>query len=388
MERTPGFLAVAVVVGLVLLAGCTGGSLGLGGHASPSPAGGRSTPTPRPVATVAAVGTAPSPVGPAAAATGAPSSGAPASYAALYRRTIASVVNVRVVVPGAIVTGSGFVYDGRGDVVTNDHVIANARSVEVQFHDGEWLNATVVGSDPYSDLAVLRVPSMPPDAHPLPVARGDPAPGQPVAAIGNPFGLTGSITTGVVSGVNRRMPTTGSFTIPDTVQTSAAINPGNSGGPLLLLNGTVVGVNRATQGVNVGFAISPLVVRTVVPALIANGSYTHPYLGVSTAALTPSVVSVDHLATDRGVLVVRTLANGPAAGHLHGATGVVDDNGQRIPTGGDVIVALNGTAIRSGEELSRYLLLHTRPGERVPVTVLRDGTRTTVHVTLGVRPAA
>ncbi|MFB6080717.1 MAG: S1C family serine protease [Haloferacaceae archaeon] len=367
MAEMRRLLAVVTVLGLVVLAGCAGTIPGGPTQTSPT----------------AAPTSAPSPAEPARSASTAAPSG---SYAPLYRRTIASVVKIRVTTARSVVAGSGFVYDRRGDVVTNDHVIANARSVAVQFHDGTWENATVVGSDAYSDLAVVRVPSLPSAARPLPIARSDPAPGQPVAAIGNPFGLTGSITTGVVSGVHRKMPTAHSFTIPDTVQTSAAINPGNSGGPLLSRDGTVVGVNRATKGVNVGFAISPLVVRQVVPALIANGSYAHAYLGVSTETVTPSVAAANGLSKDRGVLVVRTLPNGPADGHLHGATSHVDEHGMRVPTGGDVIVAIDGTAVRNGEGLSRYLLLHTHPGERVPITVRHDGRRTTVHVTLGTRP--
>ena len=367
------FLVIVVVV----LAGCAGltpptTAQSNQGTTAQAPAGG----------TAARPGAA---AGPTTVATG---GDAAVNYSALYHRTIDSVVLVRVDTPTATVTGSGFVYDGRGDVVTNHHVVANAQSVEVQFHDGTWENATVVGSDAYSDLAVVRVPSPPADAHPLPVANNPAHPGERVAAIGNPFGLEGSITTGVVSGVNRTMPTAHSFTIPGSVQTDAAINPGNSGGPLLAQNGVVVGVNRATEGVNVGFAISSTVIRHVVPHLIADGSYAHSYVGVSTTAVTPVVAAANDATGDRGVYVVSVLSGGPASGHLHGATHTVTSHGQQVPVGGDVILAVNGTRVRSSEAFGRYVLLHTHPGERVPMTVLRNGTKRTVQVTLGTRPSA
>ncbi|MFB6130570.1 MAG: S1C family serine protease [Salinigranum sp.] len=367
MRRIRQQLFLVAVASLVVLAGCSGTA-----PLNPTPSGG---PTP--------AASAP----PARGASAASTAPRVRNYSALYRRTISSVVLVRVTTPSATVTGSGFVYDDRGDIVTNHHVIAGAQSVEVQFHDGTWENASVVGSDAYSDLAVLRVDALPPKARPLPVAQSTPRPGEPVAAIGNPFGLTGSITTGVVSGVNRTMPTAHSFTIPGTVQTDAAINPGNSGGPLLTRDGVVVGVNRATEGVNVGFAISSMVIRRVVPALIANGSYSHTYVGISTMSVTPVVARANGLARAQGLMVVRTLSDGPARGHLQAATGSVDRHGQRVPVGGDVIVAVDGTRVRSGEAFSRYLLLHTRPGERVPMTVIRNDTRTTVDVTLAARPS-
>ena len=373
MVTVTRFASLGLVLGLVVLAGCVGSPFA---HVGQSQASAGSTHT-----STNSTGPAVSP-----GARSAPAGSG--SYAALYRKTISSVVKIRVVTPTSVVTGSGFVYDAKGDVVTNHHVIENANAVEVQFHSGRWEQAKVIGSDAYSDLAVVRVPDLPAAARPLPIARTDPRPGQPVAAIGNPFGLTGSITTGVVSGVNRTMPTKHSFTIPGTVQTSAAINPGNSGGPLLSRNGTVVGVNRATKGVNVGFAISPIVLRRVVPRLVSSGSYTHAYLGVVTETVTPSVASANDVPAAHGVLVVQARSNGPAAGHLHGATHYVDEHGLRVPAGGDVIVAMNGTATPNGDALSRYLLLHTHPGENVPVTVERNGTRTTVHVTLGTRPPA
>ena len=182
------------------------------------------------------------------------------------------------------------------------------------------------------------------------------------------------------------MPTKHSFTIPATVQTSAAINPGNSGGPLLSSNGTVIGVNRATKGVNIGFAISPVVIQKIVPQLIAHGSYTHAYLGVSTTTVTPSIAAANNLSRTRGVFVERTLPRGPSAGVLTGATHYSYVHGHRISAGGDVIVSINGTATPRREALSRYLLLHTHPGAQVPLTIVHNGTTQTVHITLGKRP--
>ncbi|GAD52321.1 serine protease HtrA [Halarchaeum acidiphilum MH1-52-1] len=368
MSRSRPAVALGVVV-LVALAGCAGlsftGPTGSTTSTGATAANGTTTAAP-------------------AAPTSASASGA---YASLYDRTIDSVVMIRVVTPTEVATGSGFVYDDRGDIVTNHHVIANARSVEVRFANGTWENASVVGSDAYSDLAVVRVPDRPANATALPLASSAPRPGESVAAIGNPYGLTGSITTGVVSGVNRSMSTSDSFTIPGTVQTDAAINPGNSGGPLLTPNGTVVGVNRATEGDNVGFAISAAVVSHVVPNLLANGSYTHAYLGVSTTDVTPAIARANGLSNASGVAVVRTLAGGPSDGVLHGSTGYATVDGQRVPTGGDVIVAIDGTPVQTGEALSRSLLLHAHPNETVPTTVVRNGTRTTANVTLGTRPS-
>lgn len=308
------------------------------------------------------------------------------AYDSLYNQTIDSVVKLKVVTAqGATSVGSGFVYDTRGRVVTNQHVVENAATVMVRFRDGTWRVGEVVGSDVYTDLAVVDVDNVS-GIEPLPVAERNVEPGDPVVALGSPFGLEGTITHGMVSGVNRSMPTSLGFSIPDTIQTDAPINPGNSGGPLVSLEGKVVGVNRATRGDNVGFAISADVLQRVVPRLIENGSFAYPYLGVRTKTVTPVIASASDLSSVTGVMVTRHLPDSPARGTLQAASERYTRSGRAVPVNGDVIVEVDGRAIHTKQELSRYLLLHTRPGESVEVTVLRDGARKTVTIDLGSRP--
>ncbi len=302
----------------------------------------------------------------------------------LYDSTIDSIGTIRVERERGSSQGSGFIYQDRY-IVTNEHVVADATALSVQFADGVWQNASLVGMDTYTDLAVIQVDSMPPTAEPLPIADTVPEPGQFVAAFGSPFGLQGTITHGIVSGVNRSMAVSGGFSIPDTVQTDAPINPGNSGGPLVSMDGTVVGVNRAKSGDNVGFAISAHVVNRVVPELIDHGAVAHSYMGIRSVPVTPNVAASHDLARATGIAVVDVLPEGPADGVLQ--AGEWDETG-RVPTDADVLLAIDDTPIRSHEDLSRYLLLHTQPGDTVSLTVYRDGTRTTVDLELGERPPA
>ncbi|WP_435181982.1 S1C family serine protease [Halorussus sp. AFM4] len=340
-----------------------------------------------------------------------------ADYERLYREAIPSTVSVHAAVetddgtrPAG--TGSGFVYDD-DHVLTNQHVVtppvprrarrggrgsdgrrsqsepprtAVGRLVEVRFSEGEWRTGEVVGADAYTDLAVVRVEDVPAYADPLPIADENPSPGQRVAALGNPMGLDGTITAGIVSGVNRTTPTGSGFTIPDTVQTDAAINPGNSGGPLVTMDGAVVGVNRAKQGENIGFAVSPAIVRRVVPELVANGEYRHSYLNVRTVNVSPTVAEANDLDEPAGVLVV-DVRLGPASGGLRGCHGTRDVRGHEVPVGGDVIVGISGRQVRSHEELMRYLITETEPDEAVTVELIRHGDRVEEQITLGERPA-
>lgn len=311
-------------------------------------------------------------------------------YESLYNETIGSVVTIQVVTEQGQGLGSGFVYDGN-HVVTNQHVVAGATEVEVQFNRGEWRTAEVVGTDAYSDLAVLEVNDTPDYAAPLDLRQRDPDPGQPVAALGSPLGLEATITNGIVSGTNRSLPAGGQggpqFAIPNTVQTTAAINPGNSGGPLVDCRGRVLGVNTATAsgGENVGFAVPASRVERVVPALIANGSYAHSYLGISSFDVSPMVAEANDLGVNRGVLVRNVVPDSPADGVLQGGEGVEQVDGLEVPVGGDVILAIDGQRIDSGEDLSSYLT-RTSPGETVTLTILRDGERMQVEVELGERP--
>ena len=296
--------------------------------------------------------------------------------------------------------GSGFVYEldnGTGYVVTNQHVVVGgpdrtatgetAEQVDVRFSDGETQTGNVTDTDVYTDLAVVRVGDAPESATVLPVADEGPPVGERVAAIGSPFGLEGTMTHGIVSGVNRSMPTGAGFRIPDTVQTDAPINPGSSGGPLVTCEGDVVGVNRAGGGDNVGFAISPELVERVVPTLIEDGNYSHPYLGIRSVPVTSTVAEANDLNASEGVMVVETVGGGPADGALQAMEGTESVSGEEVPVGGDVIVAVDSRSIASQEQLGSYLATETSPGDEVELTVIRDGNRTTVTVTLGERPA-
>ncbi|WP_276261287.1 S1C family serine protease [Haloglomus litoreum] len=319
----------------------------------------------------------------------------PPDYERLYRDTIPSVVSIYLPVAERGGAGSGFVYDrgadGDGHVVTNEHVVGDGTgdgvgtALDLRFHDGTWRTGEVVGTDPYTDLAVVAVPDLPTDSAPLALAEAAPAPGTPVAALGNPMGLDGSITAGIVSGAGRSMATGGGYAIPDTVQTDAPINPGNSGGPLVTADGTVVGVNRARAGDNIGFAVSAGVVRRVAPALVADGAYRHPYLRIRTVDVSPAVAEANDLDEPRGVLVA-DVSLGPASGALVGCHGVVGIDGRQVPVGGDVIVAVDGESVDSHEELMRHLLLETAPGEAVALDLYRNGERVAEQVTLAERP--
>lgn len=308
-------------------------------------------------------------------------------YETLYRETIPSVVSVYVTPDETAMrgSGSGFVYDGDGHVVTNQHVVGDASEVDVRFSEGDWRIGRVIGTDVYTDLAVIRIDDLPAYADPLPVANENPTPGTPVAALGNPMGLDGSVSTGIVSGANRSMPTGNGFAIPDTVQTDAPVNPGNSGGPLVTLDGAVVGVNRARGGDNIGFAVSAEVVERVIPALVEDGQYRHPYLKVRTLDVSPSMAEANGLDEPGGVLVT-DVSLGPASGALIGCQGTRVVRGCEIPVGGDVIVAIDGQPVGSHEALMRYLLLETRPGKPIEVEIIRDGKQITEHLTLGERP--
>jgi S1-C subfamily serine protease len=305
----------------------------------------------------------------------------------LYRDVLPSVVSVyRTEGTGA---GSAFVYDDH-HVLTNEHVVRGVDAVSIRFSNGDWRDGEVVGRDAYTDLAVIAVVDLPESATPLRVASANPLPGTPVAALGNPLGLDGSITAGIVSGANRSMHTSGGFAIPDVVQTDAPINPGNSGGPLVTVDGdgyVVVGVNRAKAGDNVGFAVSPAIVSRVVPDLVDAGRYRHSYLRSRTLDVTPTIAEANGLTDPRGVLVVEA-QGGPDGDGLRGSSGTARVDGRPVPVGGDVVVGIGGTPIRAHEELMRYLITKTRPGEPVDVDVVRAGTERRLTLTLDERPVA
>jgi S1-C subfamily serine protease len=290
---------------------------------------------------------------------------------------------------GALGQGSAFVLgvDGETALVTNQHVVEGARDVTVQFRDGEWRVAEVLGSDVYSDLAALGVTDRPAYARPLSLVDSEPGVGTAVAALGAPFGFGESVSSGIVSGQNRSLPSANEFRIADAVQTDAPINPGNSGGPLVTLDGDVAGVVSAGGGDNVGFAISAALVGRVVPALVRRGAYAHPYMGVQIREVTPPVADANDLPTVRGVMVTGTPTGGPADGRLVPSDSETRALGETVPVGGDVVLALDGVATPTTAALGSYLATETSPGDDLAVLVRRDGRERTVTVTLGTRPS-
>ncbi len=297
--------------------------------------------------------------------------------------------------------GSGFVYDGKGHIVTNYHVVADAERITVTFADNLSLSAELVGQDPDSELAVIKVEDLPEDVRPL--LLGDSRAlqvGQRVAAIGNPFGLEGTMTTGIVSALGRTLPSQaaltggGRFSIPNVIQTDAAINPGDSGGPLLNLAGEVIGVSTAIESpvrqfAGVGFAVPSNTVARIVPVLIQEGSYAHPWLGISGTDLGPEVrQAMDLDPLQRGALVVSVTEGSPA--DMAGLMGSAIDTqveGRTLSVGGDVIVSADGRQIMDFEDLQTYLSEETEVGQKVELAVLRDNQTVMIEVTLAAWPS-
>lgn len=294
-------------------------------------------------------------------------------------------------------SGSGFVWDLDGHIVTNNHVVDGAQEVQVTFSDGTVAIAEVVGADQDSDLAVLRIDPLGYNLVPVRTGRlEDVYVGMRVAAIGNPFRLEGTLTSGIVSAIGRSIPGRDNFSIPDSIQTDAAINPGNSGGPLLNEQGEVIGVNaqiRSEGGSNsgVGFAIPINIVARVVPALINDGDYQHSYMGVSGGTLSP--VCAEDLEVPhelRGAIVNQVLSGSPAdrAG-LHDGDAASGTHYPGIcPTqkGGDIILAINDQPVTKFDDVLSYLQRMTSPGDTVLLTIWRNGETLQLDLTLGARP--
>jgi len=305
----------------------------------------------------------------------------PSPYTRIYREAIDSVLLVQTEQG----SGTGWVYDG-SHVVTNAHVVGEATDVDLRTRDGSWYTGEVVGTDRNSDLAVVEAADLPEAATTLELADAPATIGQEVVAIGNPFDLDGSVTTGIVSGTDRSIPAPTGFSIPDAIQTDAAVNPGNSGGPLMALDGQVVAVINSGGGDNIAFGISAALARRVLPALIETGSFEHSFMGVALTPITPSLAAANDLDEPRGLLVVDVAPGGPADGVLQPSEAEVAD-GEGMPVGGDVLLAIEGTQTDTTEALGSYLALETRPGDPVSLTILRDGSERTVELELGTRPA-
>jgi S1-C subfamily serine protease len=296
--------------------------------------------------------------------------------------------------------GSGFVWDQQGHIVTNNHVVNGADQIEVTFSDGTIVPAELVGTDPDSDLAVIKVKVPADQLHP--VTMGDSTTvnvGQLAVAIGNPYGLEGTMTTGIISAIGRSLPTDmnagQSYTIPDVIQTDAPINPGNSGGVLLDAQSQVIGVTSAIEsasGANagIGFAIPAEIVKNVVPALIDNGKYVHTWLGISGTTLIPTLAKEMNLNEgQRGALVEEVMPDSPAekAG-LKGSGQKVTINGRNTNVGGDVITAIDNQPVVEMDDLIAYLASSTKVDQKVTLTILRDGKEQKLDVTLAARPSA
>lgn len=309
----------------------------------------------------------------------------------VYEAVIDSVVLVRVFGVDDPLTGeegqgqgSAFVFDD-GYAVTNHHVVDGGDEFDVRFTTGDWAGASVVGTDRFSDLAVLDVEDLPAAATPLVFAEDEPRVGQVALAIGNPFGLDGSMSEGIVSGVDRSVVGPTEFAIPNAIQTDAPINPGNSGGPLVNLDAAVLGVVNLGGG-NLGFAISAALCERVIPALIEDGGFAHSFLGVRLLTVDPVVAEENDLTEVTGVLVVDVLGDGPSADRLRGSDDIVRRYGAEVPVGGDVIVGLDGTRIPDADAFSTYLALETEPEDTLEIEFERDGERETVEVVLDARP--
>lgn len=292
--------------------------------------------------------------------------------------------------------GSGFVYDTNGHIITNNHVVNAGGRIDVTFLDGTVYRASLLGSDPFTDLAVLYVEEAPQEKLvPLPLADSSGLRvGQQVAAIGNPFGLSGSMSAGIISGLGRLIPSdeVGSFSIPDVIQTDAPINPGNSGGPLLNMRGEVIGINSAIysttgQFSGVGFAIPSNTIDKVVPSLITSGSFQHPWLGVAGRDMTPGIAEQLGLDEPRGFLVMEVVAGSPAekAGIRSGDRDVTID-GVPVKLGGDVIIGADNMTVRKIDDILVYLQREKSVGDEINLTILRDGQEIQVKAVLGARP--
>ena len=315
----------------------------------------------------------------------------------IFEKSEPGVVRVNIqrdeVADGGNGVGSGFVFDKKGHVITNAHVIDSAKRIIVTFLDGRSYNAELIGADEYTDIAVIKVNA---DLSLLrPLSIGDSSNlkvGEPIAAIGNPFGLSGSMTSGIVSQLGRLLPSEVGYSIPDVIQTDAAINPGNSGGPLLNMRGEVVGINTAIQSATgeftgVGFAVPSQTVAKIVPTLIETGEYNHPWIGISGRDIVPDLAKVLGLKDAVGFLVITVVEDSPASkAGLIGSETAVEVDGVRYLTGGDIILSVDGIEVRQIDDILIHLQRAKSVGDEMILEILRDGRTTNITITLQERP--
>ena len=288
--------------------------------------------------------------------------------------------------------GSGFVFDKKGHIITNAHVVKDAVKVVVTFLDGRSYNAEIIGTDEFTDLAVIKVNA---DLVLLrPLSIGDSSNlkvGEQIAAIGNPFGLSGSMTSGIVSQLGRLLPGE-VYSIPDVIQTDAAINPGNSGGPLLNMRGEIVGINTAIQSATgeftgVGFSIPSQTVAKIVPTLIEKGEYKHPWIGISGRDIDPDMANVLNLKDAIGFLIITVVDDSPASkAGLIGSDKTIEVEGVNYPIGGDVILSVDGIEVRKIDDILIHLQRAKTVGNEMNLEILRDGRTTNVTIVLQERP--
>ena len=313
----------------------------------------------------------------------------------LYNRTRKSVVLISVQTATGGGTGSGFVYDKEGHIITNNHVVEDGETIEVTFIDGTILEADLIGTDPYSDMAVIKVDA--PNGLLQPVKLGkssDLLVGQRVITIGNPFGLANTVTAGIVSALGREMEAPNRYSVVDVIQTDAAINPGNSGGPMLNMAGEVVGMNTAIlsetrQFSGIGFAIPSDTIIREIQSLIETGEFKHPWIGIAGRDMNPSIAEAMNLDRNtKGTLVVQITEGGPAeAAGLLGGDERVTIAGVPLDIGGDIIIGINGRSTQTFYDLRFYVSRTNVPGDTITLTVLRDGETVDIELTLGERPS-
>lgn len=290
--------------------------------------------------------------------------------------------------------GSGFVFDKAGHIITNNHVVENTKKISVTFIDGTSYHAEVVGTDPYADIAVIKLDVNPEKLHPLPI--GDSSKlrvGEQITAIGNPFGLSGSMTSGIVSQLGRLLPTQGTnFSISDVIQTDTAINPGNSGGPLLNMRGEVVGINTAIYSGDgsfsgVGFSIPSDTVLKIVPIIIKEGKYLHPWVGITTLDISPDIADILSLEDAKGILIMTVVKDSPAdkAG-LRGSSQTTVIDGIEYKIGGDIVLSIDGNEVRKIEDVLTHLQREKNVDDKLNLEILRDGKTMNITVDLEKRP--
>ena len=319
------------------------------------------------------------------------------SLTEIFERTEESVVQVNIRSDNAINNrgnmGSGFVYKDDGYIITNHHVVDNAERVTITFLDGESYIAKIIGTDADLDIAVLKVEIGSTYLQPIPIGDSSHLKvGEPIAAIGNPFGLSGSMTSGIISQIGRLLPQDSGYSIPDVIQTDAAINPGNSGGPLLNMKGEVVGMNTAIQSATgeftgVGFAVPSNTIKKVVPVLIRDGIFHHPWMGISGSDVDPDLAKIRELNSSKGFLIATVIEGSPAdTAGLQGVTITKEIDGREYALDGDIIIKIDDVVVRKISDILIHLQREKSIGDELIMTVNRDGTMIEAVLVLGERP--